>query len=165
MEFEKADDDCIIKWDDGLEIIGILLAVVCALLWFQPAVRAQGANRMLERKDYLRIALLFGLLCSCVPIIVTEVAWDAIFGTPQANELAREIAGDFFRAALLEECFKLMGSMLAWRKYRPKRKIDYILISGTIGLTYAVVEKAAIAYPAYFEPYSISHDIAAVGII
>ncbi len=71
MEFEKADDDCIIKWDDGLEIIGILLAVVCALLWFQPAVRAQGANRRLERKDYLRIALLFGLLCSCVPIIVS----------------------------------------------------------------------------------------------
>ena len=124
-----------------------MLAVVCALLWFLPAVRAQGTNRVLARKDYVRIALLYGILCCCVPIIVAEVAWDAIFGTPQANELAREIAADFFRAALIEECFKLMGFMLAWRKYRPERKIDYILIAGTIGLTYAVVEKAAMANP------------------
>ena len=91
--------------------------------------------------------MFYGILCSCVLIIVSEVTWDAIFGTPQANELGREIVADFFRAALLEECFKLMGFMLALRKYRPERKIDYILIAGTIGLTYAVLEKAAMANP------------------
>lgn len=130
-----------------MEIVGVLLAVVCGLLWFLPAVRAQGTNRVLTAKDYVRIALLYGLLCSCVPIIVTEVAWDVIFGTPQPNELVRQIAADFFRAALLEECFKLSGFLLAWRKYRPERKIDCMLIAGTIGLTYAVVEKAATANP------------------
>jgi len=124
-----------------------LLAVVCALLWFLPTVRAKGTNRVLTRKDYVHIAMFYGILCSCVLIIVSEVTWDAIFGTPQANELGREIVADFFRAALLEECFKLMGFMLALRKYRPERKIDYILIAGTIGLTYAVLEKAAMANP------------------
>ena len=133
--------------DVGVDIIGVLLAVVCALPWFLPAVRAQGTNRCLARKDYVRIAMLYGLLCSCVPIIVAEVAWDAIFGSPQPNELVRELVADFFRAALLEECFKLTGFLLAWRKYRPERKIDCILIAGTIGLTYAVVEKAAMANP------------------
>ena len=128
-----------------MEIIGVLLAVVCSLLWFLPAVRAQGTNRVLARKDYVRIALLYGFLCSCLPIIVTEVIWDAIFGTPDG--LGREIMGDFFRAALLEECFKLLGFLLAWKAYRPERKIDCILIAGTIGLTYAIVEKAAIASP------------------
>jgi len=41
-----------------LGIIGILLAVVCALLWFLPTVRAQETNRVLTRKDYAHIAML-----------------------------------------------------------------------------------------------------------
>lgn len=131
-----------------MEFIGITLAVVCGMLWFLLAVRAQGTNRVLTRKDYVHIAMFYGLLCSCVPIIVSEIAWDAIFGTPQPNELAREIAADFLRAALLEEGFKLLGFLLAFRKYTPERKIDCILTAGTIGLTYAVVEKAAMANPA-----------------
>lgn len=73
-------------------------------------------------------------------------------GTRSSDRLSQtnwseEIVADFFRAALLEECFKLTGFLLAWRKYRPERKIDCILIAGTIGLTYAVVEKAAMANP------------------
>ena len=40
-------------------------------------------------------------MCTCLPIIVTEVTWDAIFGTPGEGELGRNILADFFRAALL----------------------------------------------------------------
>ena len=61
---ETAHGDCIVKRDDGLEIIGVLLAVVCALLWFLPTVRAKGTNRVLTRKDYVHIAMFYGILCS-----------------------------------------------------------------------------------------------------
>ena len=58
-----------------------------------------------------------------------------------------EILSDFFRAALLEEFFKLTGFLLAKRDVKPQRKIDYILIAGLIGLMYSVVEKAVLGNP------------------
>lgn len=87
---------------------------------------------------------MYGLLYSCLLIIITEIIWDAVFGKAESHELAKEIASDFFRAALLEEFFKFTGFLLAKRGIDLKRKIDYILTAGMIGLVYGVVEKAVL---------------------
>ena len=131
-----------------MEFIGLPLAIGISLLWYLPGIRAQGKNRRLHGKDYWQTALIFGLLCTCLPIIVTEVTWDAIFGTPGEGELGRNILADFFRAALLGELFKFIGFLLAKRKLRLERKIDYIMIAGLMGLVYGVVEKAVMGSPA-----------------
>lgn len=46
-------------------IIGLLLSLVISLCWYLPCVRAQGENRVLDRKDYIRTALVYGQLFTC----------------------------------------------------------------------------------------------------
>ena len=126
-------------------IIGLLLSLVISLCWYLPCVRAQGENRILGRKDYIHTALVYGLLVSCLLIIITEIIWDIIADGAGLSGLLREILSDFFRAALLEETFKFLGFKLAKKNLGLHRKIDYMLIAGLIGLVYGVVEKAALA--------------------
>lgn len=127
-----------------MELIALPLSIAISLLWYMPGIRAQGDNKVLQRGDYLKTAFIYGLLYSCLLIIVTEVAWDAVLGQPAPGDLRMEIITSFFRAALLEEFFKLTGFLLAKRAIKPWRKIDYIMIAGMIGLVYGVVEKAVL---------------------
>ena len=69
--------------------------------------------------------------------------WDILFGKLFSG-LPKDIIADFFRAALLEECFKFLGFLRAKNKYHLSRKIDYIMTAGLIGLVYGVVEKAVL---------------------
>ncbi|MBP3901656.1 MAG: PrsW family intramembrane metalloprotease [Blautia sp.] len=125
-------------------IIGFLLSLVISLCWYMPCVKAQGENSVLSLKDYIRTALVYGLLFSCVLIIITEIIWDIIMKRTGLSGLPLEIIGDFFRAALLEEIFKFLGFKLAKKNLKLHRKIDYMLIAGLIGLVYSVVEKAVL---------------------
>lgn len=127
-----------------MAFIGIPLAMIISVLWYLPGIRSQGENRTLRKSDYTQVALVYGFLYACLLIIATEIAWDAVIGTPQEGELVSEIISDFLRAALLEEFFKLTGFLLAKRKLKLQRKIDYIMIAGLIGLVYGVVEKAVL---------------------
>lgn len=125
-------------------IIGLLLALVISLCWYVPCVKAQGENSVLGLKDYIRTALVYGFLFSCLLIIITEIIWDIIVNRTGLSGLPRELIADFFRAALLEETFKFLGFKLAKKNLRLHRKIDYMLIAGLIGLVYGVVEKAVL---------------------
>ena len=130
-----------------MELLSIPLAILVSLLWYYPGIRAQGANRALKKGDYVKTIFLFGLLYACGLIIITEVIWDAVLWKPGDGGLVKEIISDFFRAALLEEFFKLTGFLLAKRSIKPWRKIDYMLLAGAIGLVYSVVEKAVAGNP------------------
>lgn len=123
-------------------LIALPIAIVTSLLWYLPAVRAQGENKVLQTKDYLKIALLYGFLFSTLLIMVTEITWDAIVKRTSLSGLALNITSDFLRAALLEELFKLLGFLLAKKNLGLKRKTDYMLAAGMIGLVYGVVEKS-----------------------
>ena len=125
-----------------IAVIGTLLALVISLLWYMPGIKAQGDRQVLKRNDYLRAALVYGLAFSCVLIIATEIAFDAAAEAVGLKGLSKSIIEDFFRAALLEESFKFWGFRLAKGKLGLRRKIDYVMIAGLIGLTYGVVEKA-----------------------
>ncbi|MBQ9010982.1 MAG: hypothetical protein IJ088_16870 [Clostridia bacterium] len=125
-------------------LIGLVLSIVISLCWYLPGIRAQGKNQVLTGKDYVKVVLLYGLCCTCIPIIITEILWDVVADVIGLSGLKRDLLSDFFRAALLEEFFKLMGFLLAKRSLKLTRKIDYIMIAGLIGLVYGVVEKAMI---------------------
>ena len=107
-------------------------------------IRAQGNNRLLARKDYLKTAFIYGFCYTCVLIIVTEIIWDSIADRLGLSGITRDILSSFLRAALLEETFKFTGFLLAKRSLKLTRKIDFIMIAGLIGLVYGVVEKAVL---------------------
>ena len=56
-----------------IALAGTALAIVISLLWYLPGIRAQGNNRLLARKDYLKTALIYGLCHTCLLIIFTEL--------------------------------------------------------------------------------------------
>lgn len=112
-----------------------------SLAWYLPAIKAQGNNQVLTRKDYLVIALKYGFAFTCLLIMVTEIVWDGIVKRTGLSGLALNLVSDFFRAALLEEFFKFRGFILAKKKYALYRKIDYIMVAGLIGLMYGFFEK------------------------
>ena len=122
-------------------LITIPLSIAISLAWYLPAVKAQGENRVLQKKDYLLIALKYGFAFTCLLIIVTEITWDAVVKHTPLSGLALNLVSNFFRAALLEEFFKFRGFILAKRKYQLSRKIDFILTAGLIGLVYGIIEK------------------------
>ena len=122
-------------------LITIPLSLAISLAWYLPAVKAQGENMVLQKKDYLLIALKYGFAFTCLLIIVTEITWDAVVKHTPLSGLALNLVSNFFRAALLEEFFKFRGFILAKRKYQLSRKIDYILTAGLIGLVYGFIEK------------------------
>lgn len=129
-------------------LIGSILAVIISLCWYLPGVRAQGENRVLAKKDYWKTAAVYGFCYTCLLIIATEILWDAVADRFGLSGFRRDILSDFFRAALLEECFKFTGFLLAKRSVKLMRKTDYILVAGLICLVYGVVEKAVLGNPA-----------------
>ena len=128
-----------------INLIGAIACIAISLIWYMPGVRLQGDQKVLQKGDYLKVAFLYGLLISCLLIIITEITWDIIFWKPGSEGLAKNVLSDFFRAALLEEAFKFLGIFLAVRALNPQRKIDFMMIAGMIGLMYGIVEKVAMA--------------------
>lgn len=100
-----------------------------------------------KKTNYWVIALLYGMVCSTIPIIITEIIWDSIANLIGLTGFSRELIGDFLRAALLEEAFKFLGFWLADKRYHFTRERDYMLAAGTIGLVYGVVEKVVTLNP------------------
>ena len=47
-------------------LIGAILAVIISLCWYLPAVRAQGENRVLTKKDYWKTAAVYGFCYTCL---------------------------------------------------------------------------------------------------
>lgn len=128
-----------------IEMIGVagaLLGIAISLIWYLPGIRAQKDKKVLKKSNYIYIALVQGFLFTCLLIILTEIIWDGIVNKTQLSGLAKDIISSFFRAALLEECFKFLGFKLAKKKFQLNRKIDYMMSAGLIGLVYGVVEKA-----------------------
>ena len=131
-----------------LGLIGAILAVGISLCWYLPALHAQGDRRVLKKNDYWRAAIVYGFCYTSLLIIITEILWDVLADRIGLSGIKRDILADFFRAALLEELFKFTGFLLAKRALKLRRKIDYIMIAGLIGLVYGVVEKAVLGNPA-----------------
>lgn len=119
----------------------VIPALIITLLWYMPGIKLQGENAVLKKKDYWWCVWTPGVLTSCLLIVLTEILWDMLVKQTGLSGLPLELIGSFFRAALLEEGFKYMGSKMCVDKYKPRRKIDFVMLFGLIGLTYNVFEK------------------------
>ena len=128
-------------------IIGAVLSLAVCVFWYYPCIKLQGDNRTLEKKDYINIGLKYGLLYTCLLIIVTEITWDVFAKFLPFKGLPADLFTDFFRAALLEEFFKFTGFLLAVRAVKLVNKIDYVMAAGMIGMVYGIVEKAVTGNP------------------
>ena len=128
-------------------IIGAVLSLAVCVFWYYPCIKLQGDNRTLEKEDYIKIGLKYGLLYTCLLIIVTEITWDVFAKFLPFKGLAADLFTDFFRAALLEEFFKFTGFLLAVRAVKLVNKIDYVMAAGMIGMVYGIVEKAVTGNP------------------
>lgn len=131
-----------------LYLIAIIACIALSLLWYMPGIRLQGENRFLKKSDYVKIVFLFGILYTCLLIIITEITWDVLAKLIGLSGIALDIISNFFRAALLEEFFKFTGFLLARENIKFQRKIDHIMAAGLIGMVYGIVEKAALGNPA-----------------
>ena len=100
-------------------------------------------NRRLKFKDYKAIAFLYGIVYTTIPIIILEILWDNLANLIGLSGLIRELIASFFRAALIEEFFKLYGFIKADKEYKFINEREYMLAAGTIGLTYGIIEKIA----------------------
>lgn len=124
-------------------LASLVLAIIISICWYGPIVRAQGSHKVLQVKDYVRIILVYGLLFTCLLIIIAELTWDHRIGKLLTG-LPKSLIESFFRAALIEEFFKFQGFKLAKQKLHLSRKTDYILTAGLIGICYSIVEKVAV---------------------
>ena len=101
-------------------------------------------DETIKTKDYRRIFFLNGIVYATIPIIITEIIWDAVVNFIGLNEgLLRELIGSFLRAALIEEFFKFFAFMKANKKYHFGNEKEYMLGAGMIGLAYGIIEKVA----------------------
>lgn len=89
-----------------IALAGTALAIVISLLWYLPGIRAQGNNRLLARKDYLKTAFSHGFCYTCLLIIITEIIWDSgldliayFFGMEESA--AAQAAGGVLLVAML----------------------------------------------------------------
>ncbi len=124
--------------------MGLLLIIpasIISLLWYMPGIKLQGENAVLQKKDYMWGVLKAGLLTTCLLIMLTEIVWDMLFKFTGITGLPLELIGSFFRAALLEEALKYIGAIMCIDKFKPRRKIDFVMLFGLIGLVYNIFEK------------------------
>ena len=82
--------------DKNMELISIPFAIAISLLWYLSGIRAQGKNKALKKSDYFIIVFLFGLVYSCLLIIITELLWDHFFGPIEPEDIGKQIIGSFY---------------------------------------------------------------------
>ena len=102
--------------------------------------------KRLKFVDYIFILLVTGLLFSCLLIMIFEIGWDSVwkhlFGPDKT--LTREIIESFFRAALIEETFKFLGFLIAYKSRKINHQAMAMWAFGCIGLMYGLFEKVAL---------------------
>ena len=99
----------------------------------------------MNKKDYIKIFFLYGIVYATIPIIITEITWDSLANLIGLHEgLLKELIGSFLRAALIEESFKFFGFMKANKEYHFSNEKEYMIGAGMIGLAYGIIEKVAV---------------------
>lgn len=123
-----------------LHIIAVLIYLGVAFLIVRSVLKKQ--NSLTLKKRAFVLTLLSGAFPCTVCIIIFELLFDR-FIFQSTGSLGGEILTSFFRAALIEEAFKLIFCRIAIKKHMPSTKIEYILLCGMIGAGYGIVEKLA----------------------
>lgn len=93
------------------------------------------------------LGVLFGMTACTLCIMILELTWDRFFKPVGEETLFDDVISSFLRAALIEEAMKMVFSMLYRKMNKGQRRIEFILLAGTIGIGYGFIEKMVIGNP------------------
>lgn len=120
-------------------MLTLLLFIVCSLLWYIPVYKKQDKIDRLSAKKCV-VSMLVGAFPVFIISTLTQIGWGLV--VPSAGE--QSVPYIFFKAfivaAVTEELFKFLGSLLLIKLFKAKRQIDYVLIFGGVGLGFHLLE-------------------------
>lgn len=122
-----------------LVIIGAVLSLVIPFVIYKIILR--GKEKVSVKR--LIITFILGATLFTIPIIVLELIWDKVFHGLNRETVFGGFMEAYFRAALIEECVKLLFAFLVLRKHKDLSMREMILITGLIGVGYGFTEKLA----------------------
>ena len=119
--------------------IALVVFIAFVFVWYFPVWLRQGMkNRLPKGTVFKSIALGF------VPGFLAIIVFQILFGYAERklnlSGTAYYAVDSFICAALTEELIKFFAARLIIRKVEPKRKVDYALVFGAVGLGYEAVE-------------------------
>lgn len=127
--------------DIMLNLLAVLIYLGLAFLVYRLLLKDRD-DVALGRRAFLG-TLLRGILPCTLCIIIFELSFDR-FILKSSGSLRDELLTSFFRAALIEEAFKMVFSLGALKKWAPASRIGCMLLCGMVGAGYGLVEKAVL---------------------
>ena len=117
----------------------LILFVIFVFIWYFPIWIGQGKTNRPSRWT-IPLAILFG----AIPLAIAAIVLQSFLGYGQRAlalpEVANMAVDAFISAGVIEEGLKFLTAFLIIRKVDPKRKVDYVLIFGAVGLGYEITE-------------------------
>ena len=123
-------------------ILGLIIGIVISSLWIFIPYKRVKEDIKIEKKYYIR-SILTGMTLTTLAIMILEILWDAFMPvTPSSmNSMLEVVIVSFCRAALIEETIKYLFVSKVLKKHKVNDPMQYMLLSGTIGMGYGIMEK------------------------
>ena len=122
-----------------MSVLFVLIFIAFDFVWYFPVYRRQGLTDRLPRRT-VPVSILVGLIPVFLASIFVQFGGGFLRRAIPFSEVANLALDSYFDAALVEELMKFLGAYLIVRKVCPKRKVDYVLIFGAVGLGFEVTE-------------------------
>ena len=116
-----------------------VLFFIFSLIWYLPFYFRQGKTDRLPFK-YCLLAIFLGMIPVFIISVGCQVLWGFLGKWLGLTGWAKNAFEAFFTAALTEELFKCAAALFVIKKAKPKRRIDYALLFGGVGLGFGLVE-------------------------
>lgn len=133
----------------GLRIIALILSPVIPVLLYRYILKRDLSPEegRIKPSKYI-VGAVFGMTLCTLLIIILELTWDRLFMPGGCKTLTDDIISSFLRAALLEEAVKKLFSVIRIKKTGCTKRVEFMLMAGTIGLGYGFIEKLVLGNPA-----------------
>lgn len=128
-------------------ILALLLSPVAPILIYRYIRSKDPCADQIRPRVYVIGAVTGATLCTLL-IMIPELIWDRLFQPGGCVTLGDHLVSSFLRAALIEEAVKMLFVIRTIRKRQIRSRIGCILLSGTIGIGYGLIEKLATGSPA-----------------
>ena len=117
----------------------LLIFIVFIFVWYFPVWAGQGAGNRLPVRSVLNSVLL-GIFPVFFSALILQILLGNLYRALSVPYLLNKALSAYVDAALVEEGFKFLGAYLVIRRLNPRRKSDYILIFGAVGLGFEITE-------------------------
>lgn len=115
-----------------------IIFLIFIFVWYFPVWKLQGKEGRLKKR-VLPISILIGAL-PVIGLTFFTTIFLSRFTPSTATYAGRLFYRTFVAVALVEESYKFLGAFIMILIFKPKRKIDYILIFGAVGMGFEITE-------------------------